>query len=276
MTDYLEKKFDLNDPKIATVLDELSFWSSRFGTLLFNHLELVRDIRVLDLGFGLGFPLIELAHVHGSSCRFIGVDIWKAAMDRAVLKLKVYGLENVSLVRADGARLPLADDSFDLIVSNLGINNFEDPRAVLAECFRVAKPGARLVLTSNLKGHMQQFYDLYRETLVDLGKSRYLDRLAVNEAHRGTKESISGMVEGAGFRVLKIVEDRFYLRYLDGSAMLRHSLTRVGFLGGWRAVLEPEEEREVFTILEERLNKLARRDGELKMTVPMLYLEARR
>ena len=56
--------------------------------------------------------------------------------------------------------------------------------------------------------------------------------------------------------------------------MLRDFLTRVGFLSGWRQVVEPHEERAVFTALEERLNATARREGELSVTIPMLYVEA--
>src|SRR5205823_2703532 len=128
-----------NDPRIVSIWDELSFWSSRFGILLLENLEFVRGIRALDLGCGNGFPLFELAHAHGNSCHFTGVDIWDHAVDRAGLKKKIYGLNNVTLVRADGARLPFLDSHFDLITSNLGINNFDDPRAVLSECARIAR-----------------------------------------------------------------------------------------------------------------------------------------
>jgi arsenite methyltransferase len=271
MTDYLDRKTDLADPQVVSVFDELSFWSSRFGALLFQHLDLVKNIDVLDLACGAGFPLFELAHTHGATSRFFGVDVWKRALQRAAHKLRIYGLPNVRLALADGARLPLAGSSVDLIVSNLGVNNFENPQAVLAECFRVAKPDARIVLTTNVKGHFQEFYDVYRDVLAN--KPACLDRLRANENHRGTVQSVRALVEGAGFRVATVTEDRFYLHFADGSAMLRHFLVRVGFLDGWRAVVDPEDERDVFARLEMALNELAQRQGELSMTVPMLYVE---
>jgi ubiquinone/menaquinone biosynthesis C-methylase UbiE len=61
--------------------------------------------------------------------------------------------------------MSFADGTFDLLVSNLGINNFDDPPAVLCECRRVARPGAKLALTTNLQGHMQQLYGLYAQVL---------------------------------------------------------------------------------------------------------------
>ena len=146
-------------PGVASVFDELSFWSARFGTLLFKHLELVRGIGVLDLACGTGFPLFEMSQVHGDCSKFIGVDLEKEALERASVKLRTYRLRNVSLIRADAAHLPLSDGSFDRVVSHLGINNFADQRAVLAECSRVATSEARLVLTTNLNGQMREFYE---------------------------------------------------------------------------------------------------------------------
>jgi ubiquinone/menaquinone biosynthesis C-methylase UbiE len=277
MTDYLRRPTEHRDSEVASAFDELSFWSSRFGHLLFKHVEIRGGLRVLDLGFGTGFPLFELAHVFGPTCRVTGLDIWKEALARARLKRKVYELSNVALVEGDGASQPFLDASFDLIVSNLGINNFVAPATVLRECYRVARPGARLVLTTNIKGHYREFYDIYREVLRELGKERQLKSLDANEEHRGTKQTLCVLLEENGFAVLRLIEDQFQMRFLDGSAMLRHSLVRFGFLDGWRSVVPTaEEQEEVFAILEKRLNEAARRDKELRMTVPMLYVEAQK
>jgi ubiquinone/menaquinone biosynthesis C-methylase UbiE len=276
MTDYLDRRTDFDDPAIASAIDELSFWSARFGSLLFEHLELRADLTILDLACGGGFPLFELAQVHGSSCHVIGVDRWAAALARATLKRQVHELPNLDLVRADGASLPFRAACFDLVVSNLGLNNFDAPAAALVECARVTKPGGRLVLTTNPRGHMRELYGEFRRTLRALGLAPRLERLERNEAHRGTPESLAALVQSAGFRVSRILLAPFGLRYLNGGALLRHSLTRFGFLPGWREVVEPAEERRVFAALEARLDARARRNGVLVMTVPMLYLEARR
>lgn len=218
--------------------------------------------------------MFELAQVYGPSCQVIGIDLWKEAVERARAKQQAYQLPNVQIVEADAAHLPFGDHEFDLIVSNLGVNNFADPEAVLTECFRVAKPHASLVLTTNPTGHMRELYALFREVLLDLQKSAYLERLRRNEEHRGTKESLGGMLRAAGFHLVKIQEGAFQLRYVDGSALFHHVLTIVGFLEGWRQVVDPEDEEQVFALLETRLNQVAQVRGELCLTVPMLYLEA--
>jgi ubiquinone/menaquinone biosynthesis C-methylase UbiE len=91
--------------------DELSFWSSRFGALLFDRLELRPNTTGLDVACGTGFPLIELAHAHGPSSHFTGIDIWPEALVRARRKLAVFGLTNVVLQQGDASTLPFADGS---------------------------------------------------------------------------------------------------------------------------------------------------------------------
>lgn len=245
--------------------DELSFWSSRFGILLFDRLELRPNITGLDVACGTGFPLFELAHAHGPSSHFTGIDIWPEALVRARRKLAVYGLSNIALHEGDAASMPFADARFDLITSNLGINNFADPSAVLRECHRVARQGARIALTTNLTGHLAAFYDLFRETLRELGRANLVPALDAQEAHRGTRDTIEQLLLEAGFRITQMVDDEFFLSFADGTAMLRHPL--VGFfLEGWRTVTD---DAEVWSVIETKLNAAS----PLRMRVPMLYAE---
>lgn len=274
MHDYLDSPPDISD--LAWLFDELSFWASHAGRLLLDNLALRPDLRVLDLGCGAGFPLLELAHRHGASCHVVGVDLWEGALHHAERKRRAHALPTVALLCADGARLPLPDGTFDLLVSNLGVNNFADPPAALAECSRVAAPTARLVLTTNLYGHMAEFYTLFRETLHALEMAHYLHALAAQESHRVTEARLRAMVEAAGFWVTRTVPHTLTLRYVDGSALLRHPLTRFGFLPGWLSLLDPADQHPIFTALEERLNAYAREADGLAMTVPLLYLEAER
>lgn len=273
MTDYLDRSADYQQQD-ASIFDEMAYWASKFAALIFDNLELRPNQNILDLGCGTGCPLFELAHMHGPSCQFTGADLWTSGLERAKTKLAIYGLPNVKLVQLEGNTLPFPDAEFDLIVSNLTLNNFEDAAATLKECARVTKPDGRIAMTTNLKGHMIEFYAVYGGVLSDFGNPDYLIRMAANEAHRGTRESHIETVTNAGFHITKIIEDQFTLRFLDGSALLRHSLIRFGFLEGWRRVLDPADERTIFSTLEARLNALAQQEGDLRMTIPMLYLEA--
>jgi len=274
MTAYLDTPFDYRSPGMASIFDEVSFWCSRFGKLIIDRLELKPGISILDLGCGNGFPLFELANIHGPSCKLVGADPWRDALDRAALKLRTYQLGNVSLVETDGARLPFPDRSFDLITSNLGINNFIDPPAVFAECGRVVKSGGRCVVTSNIRGHMGEFYDIYRSVLKDFGNPVYLERLEANEAHRYTSESVCALLEQSGLKVTRAEEDPFFMRYVNGTAFFNHWLSRTGFLAGWKDVVDAADRDSIFGQLESRLNQLAALHGELRMTIVRLFVAA--
>ena len=271
---YLEKHFITDNPDTISVFDELSFWSSIFGKLLLDHVPLRKGMRILDLGCGTGFPLFELAHRLDPISKLTGIDTWETAVERANWKKSQYRLPNVEIIRCDAVKIPFHDKEFDLIVSNLGLNNFDNPQAVIRECYRVVKRPGRICLTTNLEGHFMEFYAVFEATLKELGMEHYLPKLKAQEQQRGTDETIRELLEDARFSVLKIIRDKFYMRYIDGTALLRHFLTIVGFLPGWRSVLPLEREAEVFALLEKKLNEQADWDGELKMTVPVLYVEA--
>jgi arsenite methyltransferase len=168
----------------------------------------------------------------------------------------------------------LPEGSVDLIVSNLGINNFEDPAAVLRACFRVSRPGAQLLLTTNPAGHMVEFYNVYRSVLIELGQEDRLSLLETHIAHRGTPASISTLLESERFQVLDVIQSSFRLRFAGGSALLRHYFIRLGFIQGWKSISAPDRVEETFALLEHRLNALAKRHGELALTVPVLCVLA--
>ena len=177
MTDYLDFTANLANPEVANAYDDFTYWSSMFGQLLFRHLRVAPRLTALDVGCGTGFPLLELADRLGPTSTVHGIDSWAHAVARARLKARVRGNTNVHVTHGDAAEMPYDDGAFDLIVSNLGVNNFDTPAVVMTECSRVCKPQGRLALTTNLVGHMSEFYQIYEETLLDTGNSHLVEEL---------------------------------------------------------------------------------------------------
>lgn len=272
MATYLNDRFD-DIRSFAETYDELPLWSASFGLLLLKHLELKPGLTVVDMGSGAGFPVLELAGRLGHSCTLYGIDIWTNANERARKKIKNYELRNVEIIESPAEKTPFADNAADLVVSNLGINNFAHPPAVFRECHRILKPGGKLVLTTNLYGHWKEFYRIFKETLAALGKNELLENLKREEAHRATLESISVMFAEAGFRVCKTVEEQFEMRFLDGSAFLNHYFVRLGWLSAWKNLFPESEQLEIFQALEQNLNASAQKTQGLLLTVPMAYVE---
>lgn len=274
MTNYLSFSANLNNPKVASVYDEMPLWSAIFGLMLLKHIELKANLHVLDVGCGTGFPLIELAQILGESCRLVGLDIWVEALDRAKLKVAAMGIENITIVNADAANIPFDNQSFDLIISNLGINNFAQPQLVFKECGRVAKIGAKLALTTNLRGHMAELYTAFEETLTQLNLTKHIPDLHQHINKRATIEQLRQSLTEVGFTVTQVYEDITTLRFLNGTALFNHYFIKLGFLDGWKQVVPELQQETVFSHLENSLNQQAAIDGQLKLTIPMAYIEA--
>jgi SAM-dependent methyltransferase len=102
---------------------------------------------VLDLGCGAGFDALQAAQMVGPTGRVIGVDMTPAMLDKARANAEVLGLTNAEFREGYLEALPVADDSVDLVISNGVVNLCSDKAAVLAEAYRVLKPGGRLQLS---------------------------------------------------------------------------------------------------------------------------------
>jgi arsenite methyltransferase len=272
MTNYLDYKFEDSETFINT-FDEAPLWSASFGLLLLKHLELKSNQTVIDIGSGAGFPLFELAGRMGNSCKLFGVDTWTNANQRARQKIKNYQYSNVEIISCSANKMPFENHSIDLIVSNLGINNFDNPNEVFLECNRVLKPNGRLTITTNMNGHWQEFYQVFYATLKQLNKHNLVEKLEQEEAHRGNKQSISEYFTKNGFKINQSIEDQFEMKFLDGSAFLNHHFVKLGWLSSWINLIDKQDLIEVFSNLESNLNLYAQLNNGLNLTVPMLFIE---
>ena len=231
---------------------------------------------MLDVGFGTGFPALELAERLGPGSRVYGIEPGEEGPRRAWSKARDYGVGNVLLVRAVAERLPLRSGAFDLVVSNNGYNNVQDLAAALQETRRVCRAGAQLVHTYNLPETMQLFYDEYAAVLVESGMDACLPALRAHiDAKRPAAHTVRAKLEAAGFAVSRETRSAFTLRYLDGRALFRHHFIRAGFLDAWRAVVPAEAAADLFDRLERRLDAAAAARGELRLEIPFACFDCR-
>ncbi len=104
MLEYLDYSTDWDDPGVVSLHDELPLWSAPFGLMLLDQVKLRPGMTVLDIGFGTGFPLIELAQRLGNSSTVYGIDPWTAAIERTRSKIKFFKIKNVKLVAGELCR----------------------------------------------------------------------------------------------------------------------------------------------------------------------------
>ena len=103
--------------------------------------ELPAGCTVLDLGSGAGLDCILAARRVGPAGKVVGLDMTAAMLAKARDNVAAVGLENVELRRATIEELPLEDASVDVTVSNGVLNLCPDKPGVIAEVFRVLRPG---------------------------------------------------------------------------------------------------------------------------------------
>jgi ubiquinone/menaquinone biosynthesis C-methylase UbiE len=277
MQEFLFQKFDLNDPNLVSIIDELPLWSAPFGLKLLDTINLRPNINILDIGFGTGFPLIELSQRFGKSCRIYGIDPWEKAIERVKFKIEVMNIENVVLYCGVAEDLPFNNNFFDLIVSNNGMNNVNDEEKSLSECSRVSRPGAQFVMTYNLPDTMNEFYEVYKKILRELDKKREIDKLNKHIFHkRKPLKFFEELLVKYRFKVIKVQNDSFKMRYLDGSTMFNHYFIKLAFLESWKNILSTNDFEQVFSLLEDRLNRLAGERGEISLTIPFVCLDCQK
>ena len=102
---------------------------------------------VLDLGSGAGFDAFLAAQRVGKTGRVIGVDMTPEMIDKAKENSQKGEYSNVEFRLGEIEKLPVEDNSVDVIISNCVINLSPDKEAVFKEGHRVLKSGGRLMVS---------------------------------------------------------------------------------------------------------------------------------
>jgi arsenite methyltransferase len=161
--------------------------------------ELKPGETVLDLGSGGGIDVLLSAKRVGPSGKAYGLDMTDEMLALARENQRKAGVENVEFLKGEIEKIPLPDNSVDVIISNCVINLSADKDRVLQEAFRVLKPGGRfavsdIVVRGEVPAEIRRNVELWIGCMAGaLEENEYLGKLA-----------------RAGFEVVTIEPTRVY------------------------------------------------------------------
>ncbi|OFX32319.1 MAG: hypothetical protein A2X08_03805 [Bacteroidetes bacterium GWA2_32_17] len=273
MKKYFNNKF--KPEELVNFFDELPLWSAPFGLKLLDYINYKPNISAIDIGFGTGFPLTELAMRLGNISTVYGIDPWKEAIVRANKKIKYYGITNIKIIEGVAESIPLKNKSVDLIVSNNGINNVSDIDKVFYECSRIIKTGGQFVLTMNLDKTMFEFYEQLESVLSDLHMNKEIElmRQHIYKKRRPLNEIIS-MLQKHKFIIKDLEHDLFNYKFTNGTAMLNHYFIRMAFMDSWIKILPKNKVVQIFDTIETRLNVQSLKTKGIILSVPFVMINA--
>jgi ubiquinone/menaquinone biosynthesis C-methylase UbiE len=118
----------------------------------------IRGGKVLDVGTGTGLLSIELAKTKGSRFDITAVDISPNMIGKAKENARQAGLEDkIKFIVSTAAALPIADNTFDLVMSYASLHHWFQPVAVFNEAARVVKNTGNVIIRDNQRIYQNPF-----------------------------------------------------------------------------------------------------------------------
>lgn len=132
-------------------LDEFHTGGIEATTALLDQLEIRPEMRVLDIGCGLGGTARHILHRYGA--HVVGVDLTPAYVDAGkVLNTRLQLTEGIDLLQGSALDLPVEDRGFDLATMfHVGMN-IPDKNQLFSEVSRILRPGGRFALFDVMRG----------------------------------------------------------------------------------------------------------------------------
>ncbi|HUG25415.1 class I SAM-dependent methyltransferase [Piscinibacter sp.] len=163
--------------------------------------------RVLDVACGTGVVTRLAAERVGSKGQVAGLDVNPAML--AVARSLTQTETPIDWYETSADAMPLADDGFDVVLCQMGLQFMSNKRQALAEMRRVVRPGGRMVL--NVPGPTPAFFSDFAQALarhIDPNAARFVD--VVFSLHDA--EELRSLMTAAGFEDVKIAKLKKTLR----------------------------------------------------------------
>ena len=119
----------------------LNTWLGPATDLMLDMAEVKEGYRILDVAAGAGEQSITAAKKVGPSGYVLATDLAPKILDYALELASEEGINNIEIKEMDGENLTVPDNSFNTVISRVGLIFFPDQAKALKEVYRVLKPG---------------------------------------------------------------------------------------------------------------------------------------
>src|ERR671919_771156 len=165
-----------------------------------HHTDVKEGETVVDLGSGAGIDAFLSANKVGRSGKVIGIDLTDEMLEKARRNAKENGYTNVEFRKGDiEKRIPIDDNSVDLVISNCVINLTTDKVNTFKEVYRILKPGQGRMVISDLVTDKE----VHRDSVDSDKWCSCIDGAL-------TKENYLDSIRKAGFENPEILEEKLY------------------------------------------------------------------
>ena len=143
---FYERRARINDlqMRVASLLQGV--WEPSERRKFVTQMELTPGQRVLEVAVGTGSNLVLIANDVGPNGRLIGLDLSSAMLQQCKRKFRRLRLK-AGLIEADASQLPVAGNTFDVVLHFGGIKDFGNKKKALKEMIRVARRGGKVSIS---------------------------------------------------------------------------------------------------------------------------------
>jgi SAM-dependent methyltransferase len=168
-----------------------------------NHAQIREGETVVDLGSGAGIDVFQSANRVKESGKIIGIDMTDKMLEKAKKAAKDNGYTNVEFRKGDiERRIPIDDNSVDVVISNCVINLTTDKVSTFKEIYRVLKQGQGRMVISDLVTDKE----VHKDSIDSEKWCSCIDGAL-------TKENYIESIRKAGFTNVEVLDDK---RYIEG------------------------------------------------------------
>jgi ubiquinone/menaquinone biosynthesis C-methylase UbiE len=192
--------------------------------------------QVLQIRCGLGGATVELLRRLDRDSRIINLENVQALTDRSRSNLQQEQGRVFFRTQGLAARLPFGDNTFDLVLANVGLAELAHPDEFLVDLSRVARPGAEVRLATPMRGMWAEFLDVYRDVLVRLGREDALASLRGYAASFPEAGTVTHHMEQAGLRLGRVERDHWELVFRSAREFFYAPVIEFGPLARWKQI----------------------------------------